>query len=75
MNNIERILNNEIKTETNLINISMNINYKRLNKLVIIIMNDLKNKNINLDVIENYDILFDYLCNIKYIDHYYSYYN
>lgn len=52
---------NEIKT-----------NYNKLNKFALYVCLDLKNKKINLNVSENYDILYDFLHNILYIDYYYS---
>ena len=55
--------------------VDININYQKLNKLVIIILVDLKEKKINLNVSENYDILYDYLNNLIYIDYYYSYFS
>ena len=39
-----------------------------------IILSDLKEKQINLNVNENYDILYDYLTNLNYLDYYYSYF-
>jgi hypothetical protein len=39
-----------------------------------VILSDLKDKKINLNVIENYDILYDYLNNLVYLDYYYSYF-
>lgn len=52
---------NEIKT-----------NFNKLNKFALYVCLDLKNKKINLNVQENYDILYDFLHNVLYIDYYYS---
>ena len=48
------------------------INANKLNKLALFICLDLKNKKIDLNVNDNYDILYDFLHNIIYIDYYYS---
>lgn len=48
------------------------INVNKLNKLALYICADLKTKKIDLNVNENYDILYDFLHNVKYIDYYYS---
>lgn len=48
------------------------INPQKLNKLSLYICLDLKNKKIDLNVNDNYDILYDFLHNIIYIDYYYS---
>ena len=48
------------------------INPQKLNKLSLYICLDLKNKKIDLNVSDNYDILYDFLHNIIYIDYYYS---
>lgn len=50
----------------------INVNPNKLNKLALYICLDLKNKNINLNVQENYDILYDFLHSELYIDYYYS---
>jgi len=73
--NIDKIFKNEILLDTIQIPVDININYQKLNKLVIIILVDLKEKKINLNVSENYDILYDYLNNLIYIDYYYSYFS
>jgi len=49
-----------------------NVNYNKLNKFALFVCLDLKNKKVNLNVQENYDILYDFLHNILYIDYYYS---
>ena len=72
--NIDKIFKNEILLDTIQIPVDININYQKLNKLVIIILVDLKEKKINLNVSENYDILYDYLTNLNYLDYYYSYF-
>jgi len=73
--NIDKIFKNELVLDTIPIPIDGNIDYSKLNKLVIIILVDLKEKKINLNVSENYDILHDYLNNLIYLDYYYSYFN
>lgn len=73
--NIDKIFKNELMLDTIQIPIDMNINYNKLNKLVVIILVDLKEKKINLNVSENYDILYDYLNNLIYLDYYYSYFS
>ena len=72
--NIDKIFKNEILLDTIQIPVDININYQKLNKLVIIILVDLKEKKINLNVSENYDILYDYLNNLIYLDYYYSFF-
>lgn len=72
---IDKIFKNELQLDTHQIPIEININYFKLNKLVMIILSDLKEKQINLNVNENYDILYDYLNNLNYLDYYYSYFN
>jgi hypothetical protein len=74
MINIDKLFKNELVLETFQLPCEMNINYNKLNKLVMVILSDLKNKKINLNVIENYDILYDYLNNLVYLDYYYSYF-
>lgn len=74
MINIDKLFKNEIVLDTYQLPCEMNINYNKLNKLVMIILSDLKDKKINLNVIENYDILYDYLNNLVYLDYYYSYF-
>jgi hypothetical protein len=73
--NIDKIFKNELVLDTIPIPIDGNIDYSKLNKLVIIILVDLKEKKINLNVSENYDILYDYLNHLIYLDYYYSYFN
>jgi hypothetical protein len=72
--NIDKIFKNELHLDTHQIPIEIEINYFKLNKLVMIILSDLKEKQINLNVNENYDILYDYLTNLNYLDYYYSYF-
>lgn len=74
MINIDKLFNNELNLETNKLPCELNLNFHKLNKLSIIILNDLKQKNINLNTLENYDILYDYLNNLIYLDYYYSYF-
>ncbi len=74
INNIDKILKNEMQLELKEIPSEIPINYNKLNKLMLIIYIDLKNKKINLNVNENYDIVYDYLINIIYLDYYYSFY-
>lgn len=50
----------------------INVNYNKLNKFALYVCLDIKNKKINLNVQDNYDILYDFLHNIIYIDYYYS---
>jgi len=50
----------------------INVNYNKLNKFALYVCLDIKNKKINLNVQDNYDILYDFLHNIVYIDYYYS---
>jgi hypothetical protein len=75
MINIDKVFKNEIALDTYQLPCDININYNLLNKLTMIILTDLKQKNINLNVIENYDILYDYLNNLVYLDYYYSYFH
>ena len=72
--NIDKIFKNELHLDTHQIPIEIEINYFKINKLVMIILSDLKEKQINLNVNENYDILYDYLTNLNYLDYYYSYF-
>ena len=50
----------------------ININPNKLNRLALYICLDLKNKKIDINVNDNYDILYDFLNNVMYIDYYYS---
>lgn len=70
--NSPKIIKNNMSLDLVLIPTDLNINYNKLNKLLILITTDLKNKKINLNINENYDVLFDFLHNIVYIDYYYS---
>lgn len=74
VNNIDKILKNNIYLDTIELQSDYPINFNILNKLIMIIYVDLKNKKINLNVSENYDILYDYLNNLVYLDYYYSYF-
>lgn len=74
INNIDKILKNELQLELKELPSDIPINFNKLNKLILIIYIDLKNKKINLNVNENYDIVYDYLINIIYLDYYYSFY-
>lgn len=70
--NLPKIIKNTLNLDLVMIPTDLNINYNKVNKLLILIATDLKNKKINLNTNENYDILFDFLHNILYIDYYYS---
>jgi hypothetical protein len=70
--NSPKIMKNTLNLDLVQIPTELNINYNKVNKLAILIATDLKNKKINLNINENYDILFDFLHNILYIDYYYS---
>ena len=70
--NLPKIMKNVVNLDLILIPTELNLNLKKLNKLAILIVTDLKNKKINLSINENYDTLYDYLHNIVYIDYYYS---
>lgn len=74
LSNIDKLLKNEVVLDTLELESEVHINYSNLNKLLSIILLDLNNKKINLNVHENYDILYDYLTNMIYIDYYYSYF-
>ena len=74
LNNIDKILKNTLNLETNELPNDFPINFTKLNKLMMIIFVDLKNKKLNLNVNENYDILYDYLNNLIYLDYFYSYF-
>jgi len=52
--------------------VEFNVNHNKLNKFALYVCLDLKNKKVNLNVQENYDILYDFLHNLLYIDYYYS---
>jgi hypothetical protein len=67
-NVIKNITNIEIIQNYNEFTVDIN----KLNKLSLYICIELKNKKIDLNVNENYDILYDFLHNNKYIDYYYS---
>ncbi len=72
--NIDKILKNDLSLETIELPSEIPINFNKLNKLVMILFIDIKNKKINLNVNENYDILYDFLNNLIYLDYYYSYF-
>jgi len=72
--NIDKILNNTLILETNELPSDISINYNMLNKLVMIIYLDIKNKKLNLNVSDQYDIIYDFLNNILYLDYYYSFF-
>lgn len=74
LNNIDKILKNSINLDTIELPNEIPINFNKLNKLMSIIYIDLKNKKLNLNVHENYDILYDYLNNLIYLDYYYSFF-
>ena len=74
LNNIDKILKNSLNLETIELSNEFPINFNKLNKLMSIIYIDLKNKKLNLNVHENYDILYDYLNNLIYLDYYYSFF-
>lgn len=72
---IDKIFKDELDLDTKKLKTQLNINYNKINKLSFLISTELKNKKINLNVNENYDILYDFICNPIYIDYYYSYFN
>lgn len=74
LNNIDKILKNNLNLDTIELPNEIPINFHKLNKLLSIIYIDLKNKKLNLNVHENYDILYDYLNNLIYLDYYYSFF-
>jgi hypothetical protein len=74
INNIDKILKNSLIIETNELPSEVNINYIILNKLLIILYLDIKNKKLNINVSDQYDIIYDYLNNITFLDYYYSYF-
>ena len=74
LQNIDKILKNSLVIETTELESVVHINHLKLNKLLLIILLDLNNKKINLNVHENYDILYDCLTNMVYIDYFYSYF-
>ena len=74
INNIDKILKNQLILETNKLPSEILINFNLLNKLLIIIYIDIKNKKLNLNVDEQYDIVYDYLNNITFLDYYYSFF-
>ena len=70
--NLPKIMKNTLNLDLVLIPTELNINYNKVNKLSMLIITDLKNKKINLNINENYDILYNFLHSIVYIDYYYS---
>jgi hypothetical protein len=74
INNIDKILKNNLTLETNILPSEISINFNQLNKLMVILYIDIKNKKLNLNVAEQHDIVHDYLTNIAYLDYYYSYF-
>lgn len=74
-NNIDRLLKNTLELDTIIVPSEIGINYNKLNKLLMILYIDMKNKKLNINVNEQYDITYDYLININYIDYYYSYFH
>lgn len=75
INNIDKILKNNLILETNELQSDILINFNQLNKLLIILYIDIKNKKLNLNVDEQYDIVYDYLNNVAFLDYYYSYFH
>ena len=75
INNIDRLLKNTLELETIILPSEIGINYNKLNKLLMILYIDMKNKKLNINVSEQFDIIYDYLINIHYIDYYYSYFH
>jgi hypothetical protein len=74
LNNIDKLFKNALHLNCQELPIDIPINYNKLNKLMMIIYIDLKNKKLNINVNENYDILYDYLNNLIYLDYYYSFF-
>lgn len=72
--NVDKILKNNLFLETNKLQSEIPINYNLLNKLLIILYIDMKNKKLNINVDEQYDIVYDFLNNITFLDYYYSYF-
>jgi hypothetical protein len=74
INNIDKILKNNLTLETNELPSDMPVNFNILNKLLLILYIDIKNKKLNLNVDEQYDIVYDYLNNVAFLDYFYSYF-
>ena len=74
LNNLDKILKNIITLDTYIIPSDIPINYNLLNKLLIIIYMDMKNKKLNLNIPEQFDIVYDFLNNILYLDYFYSFF-
>jgi hypothetical protein len=74
INNMDKILKNNLTLDCVELQSELPINFNKLNKLMMIIYVDLKNKKLNINVNENYDILYDYLNNLIYLDYYYSFF-
>ena len=72
LNDFSNIIKNINSMDAIPISTEINANFNKLNKLALYVCLDLKNKKINLNVQEHYDILFDFLHNVLYIDYYYS---
>jgi hypothetical protein len=72
--NIDKLFKNSLNLECQELPSDIPINFNKLNKLMMIIYVDLKNKKLNINVNENYDILYDYLNNLIYLDYYYSFF-
>lgn len=71
--NLSEIIKDKYKLELlKVVNNEYSFNYIKVNKISILLVNELINNNIDLNVNEKYDILFDYLHNISFIDYYYS---
>lgn len=72
LNDFANAIKNIHTVEVFPVNTEFVVNTHKLNKLSLYICADLKNKKIDLNVNENYDILYDFLHNNIYIDYYYS---
>ncbi len=75
INNFDKLLKNTLELDTIIIPSEININYNKLNKLLMVFYIDMKNKKLNINVNEQFDIIYDFLTNIQYIDYYYSYFH
>jgi len=70
--NISSIMKNKTQLTLTPVSTDININYMKANKLALLMLIEINNKKINLDVKEKYDIVYDFLQNLSFIDYYYS---
>lgn len=75
IHNVDRILKNNLNLDTIILPSDIAINFNKLNKLLIVLYIDMKNKKLNINVSEQFDIIYDYLNNLQFIDYYYSYFH